>query len=75
MKTRSPGPVHSGRADHVVADSTARTPGTGTDTTPSSDWLGEITEPAAPAEGVPIATRSKVDKRRGRAVESKRGQR
>lgn len=60
----------------VVGEAAAATPGTGTDTTPSSDWLGEITSTpeADPKDGVPVSTRTKGDRRRGRSVESKRGQ-
>ena len=79
MKTlrRNRGPVHSGPADHVVGNAAAQTPGSGADAdaAPGGDWLGEITEPAAPPPGVPISTRDKNDKSRGRAIESKRQRR
>ena len=77
---RPKGPVHSGPADHVVGQAAAQTPGTGgsgtgADAAPGGDWLGEITEPAAPPAGVPVNTRTKGDKSRGRALESKRQRR
>jgi hypothetical protein len=80
MKTLRPArdkrPVHSGPADHVVGQAAARTPGSGADDGPvGGDWLSEITEPAAPPPGVPIATRAKGDRNRGRAIESKRQRR
>lgn len=70
------GPVHSGPADHVVGDAAAQNPGSGDNEGVSGgDWLGEITEPANPPPGTPVATRAKVDRQRGRATESKRGKR
>ena len=67
--------MHSGPADHVVGDAAASSPGTGTSTESGGDWLGEITEPAAPPASVPVTTRTKGDKRRGQALESKRQRR
>jgi hypothetical protein len=76
MKTpRRSAPVHSGPADHVVGDAAAQSPGTGTRSASGGDWLGEITEPAAPPPGEPVATRAKVDRRRGQAIESRRQRR
>jgi hypothetical protein len=57
--------------------------GTGTDTTPSSDWMAERLRtpagvgerPAEPEAGVPVATHGHGDKHRGRAVESRRQRR
>lgn len=61
----------------VVGDAAGATPGSGSGTTASSDWLAEIKQVPGtdPRQGVPVATRSKGDRHRGRAVESKRGQR
>jgi len=50
----------------------------GTNTTPSSDWLAELRVKPAPdpnPPGVPISTQSRDPAQRGRALESKRGQR
>lgn len=75
-------PLPAGPASHAASDAATRTPGTGTDTQGSSDWLAEaMNVPGGPAsrpqapEGVPIATRGKRERRRGRAIESKRQRR
>jgi len=87
MKARKPrGPVHSGPADHVVGNAAAATPGTGTDTTPSSDWMAEMSlDPAKVAResatgtssplGVPVETQVPGDRHKGQAIESKRERR
>ena len=72
----SPSPSAGPHANaHVVSDAASATEATGTDTTPSSDWLAEL-QPAAPPPqpGVAISTRPRQPVK-GRAVESKRGQR
>lgn len=77
---KRPRAMRSNRADHVVGDAAGQTVGTGSSTAQGGDWLAEMSagrqEGAAPQPepGVPIATRSPGDRRRGRAVESKRGQ-
>jgi hypothetical protein len=87
MKARKPrGPVHSGPADHVVGDAAAAAAGGGSGTTPSSDWMAEMSlDPGKLADetakgtsapqGVPVQTRAAGDTSKGQAVESKRGQR
>ena len=72
----TPAPIVS----HVVGDAAAAGAGTGTDTQASSDWMAEMKQrpgaAAAPGSppGVAVSTRPR-DASRGRAVESKRGQR
>ena len=73
-------PTQSPRVSHVVGEAAAATAGAGTDTQPSSDWMAEMklrpgaTAAAPPQPGVAVSTRPR-DTSRGRAVESKRGQR
>ncbi|MDQ2779947.1 MAG: hypothetical protein M3Y32_10365 [Pseudomonadota bacterium] len=66
----------SGAAQHVVGNAASASPGTGTDTTESADWMAErlVSPGAAPAAGTPVDTGSPRGLRRGKAVESKRGQ-
>lgn len=66
----------SGAAAHVVGNAASASPGTGTDTTESGDWMAErvMSPDQAPEEGVPVSTASPRGLRRGKAVESKRGQ-
>jgi hypothetical protein len=62
----------------TVGNAAERRPG-GNDTSDGGNWLGEITqtpEDAAPGpQGVPLDTKPRHDRHKGRAVESKRGQR
>lgn len=64
-------------ATPVVGEAAAAQPGQGGAPDNGGDWLAEITGRPAPqpADGVPVATRGRGDTRRGRATESKRGQR
>ncbi len=70
-----PAPRSPPRSAHVVGDAAAAGAATGTDTTPSSDWLEELRQPAVPTPGVAISTRAGGGLHRGRVTESKRGQR
>ena len=84
MKPKTPparsAPTQPPLASHVVGDAAAATAGTGTDTQLSSDWMAEMklrpgaAAAAPPQPGVAVSTRPR-DTSRGRAVESKRGQR
>ncbi|MEO5733374.1 MAG: hypothetical protein ABIN96_16415 [Rubrivivax sp.] len=66
----------------VVGDAASAGPGTGNDTEDGGDWMAErITGPedlpadeTGAAAGVPVSTRSPQGTRRGKAIESKRGQ-
>ncbi len=59
----------------VVGQAAEATPGADDAGPAGGDWLGEITgrAPTDPRQGVPAATRTKGDRQRGRAVESRRG--
>ncbi len=67
----------------VIGDAASASPGTETDTEDGGDWMAErITGPedlpadgAGAVPGVPVSTRSPRGTRRGKAIESKRGQR
>jgi hypothetical protein len=74
MTARKPAPPPACGA-HAVSDAATASPGTGTDTTPSSDWLAERSAEAAPQPGVAISTRPKGAVERARARESRRGRR
>ena len=65
----------AGAAQHVVGNAASASPGTGTDTMESSDWMAErvISPDAAPEGGAPVDTGSPRGLRRGKAIESKRG--
>lgn len=72
MKPGRPAP----KPTPVVGQAAAAQPGQA-EAPAGGDWLAEITRApeVKPADGVPVATRSRGDTRRGRATESKRGQR
>lgn len=75
-RTRTPDPASTRHGAHTVSDAAGATAATGTDTQPSSDWLAELHPPAPPAPpGVAVSTRPRDNAVKGRAVESKRGQR
>lgn len=61
----------------VIGEAAASQPGQGGAPDGGGDWLDEITSrpQPEPADGVPLATRRRGDTHRGRATESKRGQR
>ncbi len=85
-----PKPRGQAAVRHVVGNAAAAGAGSGNDTAKSSDWLGGMTGAsgaAAPAprgenasataaeRGVDVSTEPAGATRKGRAVESKRGQR
>ena len=79
---RAPTTGRAGPASHAVSDAaTATTPPPqsppASTTTASSDWLAErkVEPAAAPSEGVAIDTKPHDAAQRGKAIESRRGQR
>ena len=69
----------NGASRHTVGEAAQADAGSGTDTAPSSDWLAErqVTSAGAGERSgdVAIDTRRVGDVHRGKALESKRGQR
>ena len=66
------GPPLPAATNHAVSDAASSAAGPA----PGVDWLAELAlPPQAKPQGVPVSTRAPGDMRRGRAIESKRGQR